>query len=91
MKRTLLAGAVAAMAIATGARAQNLSHYPIRDENDRVAYDGLATSWDSDSPTARQCALDRLEERHITKTYLNLLKAFNSCLQKEIDEQQATP
>jgi hypothetical protein len=86
MKRTLLA-AVTAMAIARGTRAQELPDYPIRDENDRVAYDGLATSWDSDSPTARQCALDRLEERHITRTYLNLLRAFNSCLQKELDEQ----
>jgi hypothetical protein len=86
MKRKLLA-AVVAMAIATGTKAQELPDYPIRDENDRVAYDRLATSWDSDSPTARQCALDRLKERHITKTYLNLLLAFNSCLQKELDEQ----
>jgi hypothetical protein len=55
MKRTLLA-AVAAMAIATLARAQELPDYPIKDDTERAAYDSLATSWDSDSPTARQCA-----------------------------------
>src|SRR5262249_10533185 len=59
MKRTLLA-AVAATAITTGALAQELPDYPIRNDNDQVAYDSLATSWDSDSPTARQCALDRI-------------------------------
>ncbi len=86
MIRTLVA-AVAAMAITTGARLQELPDYPIRDEDDQMLHDSLATSWDNDSPTARQCALDRLEERHITKTYLNLLRAFNSCLKKEMDEQ----
>jgi hypothetical protein len=64
-----------------------LPDYPIRDESDQHAYDWLATTWDSESPTARQCALDRFAERHITKTYLNLMMALESCNQKELDEK----
>jgi hypothetical protein len=92
MKRTLLA-ALAVMAIATVARAQELPDYPIRNDIDQAAYDWLATSWDSDSPTVRQCALDSLNQRHITKTYPNLLAATGSCglaedRKKEIDENE---
>jgi hypothetical protein len=86
MKRTVLI-AMTAMAIATGAKGQELPNYPIRNSDDQMLYDSLAASWDSDSPTARQCALDRLKTRHITKTYLNLMEALTSCGQKELDEQ----
>jgi hypothetical protein len=87
MKQTLLA-AVAAIPITAVAGAQELPDYTIRDEIDQQAYDWLATSWDSDSPTVRQCALDRMEWRHITKTYPNLVGAYSSCLLKEYDEKE---
>jgi hypothetical protein len=86
MKKILAILSLAA-AMTTAANAQELPNYPIHNSDDQMLYDSLATSWDSDSPTARQCALDRLKTRHITKTYLNLLDAFNSCYQKELDEE----
>jgi hypothetical protein len=86
MKRTLLA-AVVAIAIAAVARAQELPDYPIRDETDREAYDWLATSWGT-YKDAEQCALDRMKERHITKTYPNLMAAYGSCLLKEDHEEE---
>jgi hypothetical protein len=84
--KTLLA-AITAMLMATTARGQELPNYPIRSEADKMLYDSLATSWDNDSPTARQCALDRLDTKHIRKDYLNLMEAFNACLKAELEEQ----
>jgi hypothetical protein len=93
-KNLAIIALVLAMAIVPGAAyGQELPKYPIHDEEEQFAYDSLATTWDDDSVTVRQCALDRLKERHITKTYLNLVHAFISCYakedreKKELDEQ----
>jgi hypothetical protein len=72
---------VAIMVIAPVARAQELPDYPIRD--DRDVYDFLATSWEEFSSAARQCALNRMRQRHITRAYINLLRALTSC---QLDE-----
>jgi hypothetical protein len=89
MSRTLLA-AMAAMSLAiriTEASAQDLPNWPIRNEIDREVYDTLAIYW-GDNPPADQCALDRIKERHITKTWPNLLDTFNACQSKQLEEQQ---
>jgi hypothetical protein len=78
---------IATLIAITVAKGQELPKYPIRNSDDQMLYDSLATTWDSDSPTARQCALDRLKSRHITKTYLNLMEALTSCGRAELEEQ----
>jgi hypothetical protein len=86
MKRTLLA-AVVAIAIAAVAMAQELPDYPIEDQDDQRYYDYLAAEWGT-YKDADQCALDRMKERHITRTYENLLSAWSSCLLKEDHEKE---
>ena len=64
------------------AGAQELPKYRTTG-TDRLAYDRLATEWDSESKDVRLCALARMEIYEVKPTYGKLLGAVIWCRRKE--------
>jgi hypothetical protein len=95
MKISIIATAI--MIGAAPAFAQEFPEFPTPDcartnlcnqDAETTDRDTVASIWDRESPEARECALNTMKKRHMTRLYSNLLGLLLSCDEKESKDRK---